>query len=161
MGSKMKRVGLFLAALVSLAPTAYADWQFTKWGMTPEQVIAASGGSAVTPDAEKSKSCSSPSGEDKCLAIMPSYKVGSYKFEVSFQFSERKLNRILLKVDPKEYPNVREMLLGVYGEPISDKKTSFSSKAIWKDDRNKNSVSLNWMPDTYLTIYYEPIVTGL
>ena len=34
-----------LAALVS--GPARADWQYTKWGMTPEQLVAASGGGAV------------------------------------------------------------------------------------------------------------------
>lgn len=34
-----------LAALL-IAPMAHADWQYTKWGMTPEQVVAASGGRA-------------------------------------------------------------------------------------------------------------------
>ncbi len=34
-----------LAALLTTSP-ARADWQYTKWGMTPEQVVAASGGKA-------------------------------------------------------------------------------------------------------------------
>jgi hypothetical protein len=35
----------FLAALVA-APAAPAEWQFARWGMTPEQLVAASGGTA-------------------------------------------------------------------------------------------------------------------
>jgi hypothetical protein len=30
-----------------IAPAARADWQYTRWGMTPEQVVAASGGKAA------------------------------------------------------------------------------------------------------------------
>ncbi|OWV94339.1 hypothetical protein ATY81_12950 [Rhizobium sp. R72] len=29
------------SALLCVAPSAQADWQYTKWGMTPDQVIAA------------------------------------------------------------------------------------------------------------------------
>jgi hypothetical protein len=35
-----------LAALLIAPPAAHADWQYTKWGMTPDQVVAASGGKA-------------------------------------------------------------------------------------------------------------------
>ena len=36
-----------LCLVVSLvAPSARAEWQYTRWGMTPEQVVAASGGRA-------------------------------------------------------------------------------------------------------------------
>lgn len=35
-----------LAAVLAGAPVARADWGFTRWGMTPEQVVSASGGEA-------------------------------------------------------------------------------------------------------------------
>ncbi len=35
-----------LSALVAASPV-HADWQYTKWGMTPEQVVAASSGRAT------------------------------------------------------------------------------------------------------------------
>jgi hypothetical protein len=43
-----------LAALFAAIP-ARADWQYTMWGMTPEQVVAASKGSAhlLAPDKQK------------------------------------------------------------------------------------------------------------
>lgn len=34
-------------ASVAIGPGARADWQYTHWGMTPEQVVAASGGKAT------------------------------------------------------------------------------------------------------------------
>ncbi|MCU1383194.1 MAG: hypothetical protein JWL71_1891 [Acidobacteria bacterium] len=33
-------------AMLLIAPAARADWQYTHWGMTPEQVVAASKGTA-------------------------------------------------------------------------------------------------------------------
>lgn len=41
----MKHILWCLAALM-IAPAAQADWQYTRWGMTPEQVVAASGGTS-------------------------------------------------------------------------------------------------------------------
>jgi hypothetical protein len=36
------------------APAAQADWQYTRWGMTPEQVVAASGGQVkLLPEPER------------------------------------------------------------------------------------------------------------
>src|SRR5262245_42170321 len=42
--------GMLAAALV-LTPVrvAHADWEYTRWEMTPEQVVAASSGTAVAP----------------------------------------------------------------------------------------------------------------
>jgi len=37
---------LWCLAVLMIAPAARADWQYTRWGMTPEQVVAASGGTA-------------------------------------------------------------------------------------------------------------------
>jgi hypothetical protein len=41
----MRWITLTFAALL-ITPAARADWQYTRWGMTPEQVVAASGGKA-------------------------------------------------------------------------------------------------------------------
>jgi hypothetical protein len=39
-------VTMRMLPLCLVAPTARAEWQYTRWGMTPEQVVAASGGKA-------------------------------------------------------------------------------------------------------------------
>ena len=49
----MRPLALGLAALLVASP-ALADWQYTRWGMTPQQVVAASGGKvALLPEAER------------------------------------------------------------------------------------------------------------
>ena len=40
------RLPLLSLAVLFAAPAAHADWQFAKWGMTPEQLVAASHGTA-------------------------------------------------------------------------------------------------------------------
>ncbi len=45
---------LFATSAVLAASPARADWQYTRWGMTPEQVVAASGGAAeLLPPSER------------------------------------------------------------------------------------------------------------
>ena len=39
---KMKLPGLVLAIACGGAGAAKADWEYTKWGMTPQQVVSAS-----------------------------------------------------------------------------------------------------------------------
>lgn len=49
----MRLFALGLAAVL-LASPALADWQYTRWGMTPEQVVAASRGKvALLPEARR------------------------------------------------------------------------------------------------------------
>ena len=53
----MLRAGwIMLLFLIGFVSPSFADWQFTKWGMSPAQVTAASGGRTVrkwlTPEAE-------------------------------------------------------------------------------------------------------------
>ena len=40
--SEMKRFGIALALVCCGTNAAKADWQYTKWGMTPQQVVSAS-----------------------------------------------------------------------------------------------------------------------
>ncbi len=49
----MRPLALGLAALLVASP-ALADWQYTRWGMTPEQVVAASRGKVtLLPEARR------------------------------------------------------------------------------------------------------------
>jgi hypothetical protein len=44
---RLSIAAVVLSAGLGLAAPAHADWSFTRWGMTPEQVIAASRGKAT------------------------------------------------------------------------------------------------------------------
>jgi hypothetical protein len=70
-----------LAALL-IAPAARADWQYTRWGMTPEQVVAASGGAAqLLPDTER------PRLPPMITAVTGDYQDGAMQFRVVFSFN--------------------------------------------------------------------------
>jgi hypothetical protein len=69
-----------LAAL-SCASAARADWQYTRWGMTPEQVVAASRGQVkLRPEKDW------PRGADILTAATGEYEDGSMQFRSTFMF---------------------------------------------------------------------------
>jgi hypothetical protein len=65
-----------------IAPAAHADWQYTHWGMTPEQVVAASRGAAqVVPEKNR------PRGLPMLTAATGAYQDGPLELRVTFQFN--------------------------------------------------------------------------
>lgn len=79
----MKRVAAWTAVALGLAVagTAAADWEYTKWGMKPDQVTAASKGAvkAVPVDA----AANIRSMQRKAIGA---YKAGSVEYEAQFYF---------------------------------------------------------------------------
>jgi hypothetical protein len=69
-------------AMLLIATTADADWQYTHWGMTPEQVVAASRGAAqVVPEKNR------PRGLPMLTAATGAYQDGPLELRVTFQFN--------------------------------------------------------------------------
>jgi hypothetical protein len=69
-----------LAAL-SCASAARAEWQYTRWGMTPEQVVAASHGQIkLRPEKDW------PRGPDILTAATGEYQENSMQFRSTFMF---------------------------------------------------------------------------
>ncbi len=51
----MQRLCSIVLAALLVPVDAHADWQFTKWGMTPDEVHAASSGTVLRMDAKTAK----------------------------------------------------------------------------------------------------------
>lgn len=80
----MRQFGLLvLAALSTSIPTA-ADWQYTKWGMTVEEVRAASNGIAVA----SAKPISGFEDETTESLLTSPYNAGRFTFTAQFLFSK-------------------------------------------------------------------------
>src|ERR1700689_2996868 len=76
----MKLLGILLALACCGASAAKADWQYTKWGMTPQQVVSASKnlateGSDLRPDSDGNVS-----------KLVPQFQSGIFSFEAKFGF---------------------------------------------------------------------------
>jgi hypothetical protein len=76
----MRTLRLVLAMLL-IAPAARADWQYTRWGMTPEQVVAASKGTAhLLPEKDR------PRLPPRVTAAQGDYQDGPLPLRVTFSF---------------------------------------------------------------------------
>ena len=111
----MRRAPLLLALLV-LAGPARAHWEYTRWGMTPEQVVQASRGTALlVPPAERRRLPDA----DLLVAAEGSFAEGPLRLAVRFGFDSRgSLALVVYGVaDPAQNQALRDWLVRRHGEP--------------------------------------------
>jgi hypothetical protein len=132
-------IGIFcVLALSGAAAPSRADWQYTKWGMSPEEVCAASRG-AVTMKALSPKDAKS----NERLATLASgeFAAGKFKFTALFEFNkkERKLEKVslLYTATPDEPP------LSALLQALQEKYGPWSSHTVWIDNAANYSVDFS------------------
>lgn len=112
----MLRATVVLATVLAAAP-ACADWQYTRWGMTVDQALAASGGTMApcTPTA-----CKSGAGSKFQPKTFGRYQSGEFKFESILLFDNAGgLAMVALKLLELEHLNrLQDALISKYGEPV-------------------------------------------
>jgi hypothetical protein len=82
----MRVAALSAILFAAAASIASARWQYTKWGMTPSQVISASHGKAVaTTDQEK---VDQGDGSSEIAVLKSQWQSGSLQFTAFFYFSQ-------------------------------------------------------------------------
>lgn len=110
----MLRAIIIIAAVLAATP-AYSDWQYTRWGMTADQTIAASGGllSPCTPTA-----CKGATGGKFQPKTFGQYQSGEFKFENIMLFDDAGgLAKVRLKLaDPAQIARLQSALVSKYGE---------------------------------------------
>jgi len=112
---KLLALFIFALAVGSVQPAA-ANWQFTKWGMTPEQVIAASAGKASMTSAENSRGRSA--GSLTAKVEMP-YSVGEFEFRADFSFDQNnQLAEVTLQLETGTMSALRVALEQKYGAAL-------------------------------------------
>ena len=114
----MKRTMFAIAAIAALAPAkSRADWEYTRWGMTPEQVAAASKGTVtVEPEAKRQviPEVQRQSGADG------TYSSDGLKLQVRFQFDTKSngLVCVFARVDdPAQNEAYRNQMVKTHGPP--------------------------------------------
>lgn len=144
---KLALAALSVAALAASTP-ASADWRFTRWGMTPEEVQAA-GGSQVVPSGKKSK--------DVPLIIKGPFLVGEVKFDdVWFIFKDGKLDTVALHAKMFREQEIAQALAAAFGEPsFQDRQriggSVFVSTRTYRDTAKGNAVELRCLGDCTVT----------
>jgi len=119
-----KSAALLLVAALTLATPAHADWQFTKWGMSPEQLVKASDGKAMpTTRAEIAERL------EPVLLKMP-WQSGDFQFMAYFRFKANKLDLVRLDLQQGDPGTLLVALKRKYGEPEVTGKAM--AMALWR-----------------------------
>lgn len=145
---------LAVSLVVGFSAEALADWQYTKWGMTAEEVIAASGGKA-----RKFTDTGQDTDTERLQAITP-YRTGDFAFEAGFMFSRKdgRLRSVRLKLVEGDGLLLSAALVNRYGKPVSESKTAFTQHARWLDKENNNTVVWFVIGADYFTVQYSPLI---
>jgi hypothetical protein len=146
------------------ATTARADWQYTHWGMSREQVMAASGGKAVhmEPDLSFMKDPFFASQRDEMLASQPSLRApftsGSRNFDAQFVFKGGGLSSITLEgITGSDCYALQGDLEARYGKPFAENPANNFSE--WQDQPNNNRVMFVILATGECSITYTPLTT--
>ena len=148
-----------VALAVILRPlSAYGDWQYTRWGMTVDEVVAASAGVARAYPKDPQKSYQ---GFDN-LAAAP-YEASGFSFMARFMFSpdDGRLTGVDLDVANSQCADLEVALRSRYGVAESEQNTFVHSLFTWRDLTDSNQVSLlrlgsRLAPD-YCSLRYRPL----
>lgn len=127
----MRKKLLLAIALVGMSSAARADWQYTRWGMSLTQVIAASHGQVhEVPETD--------SGMLGRLLARGTYRAGGLTFNSTFFFDDSGLSRVHLSVTGVDCKSILTDLIKKYGMPSVNR----IGEPTWRDGDNANVVHL-------------------
>jgi hypothetical protein len=138
----MKLFGTVLALTCCGASAAKADWEYTKWGMTAQQVVSA------TKNLARESSDRRPDTDGNVTKLVAPYKSGKFSFEAQFEFdpADRLSAVTLLLTDKSSCHDLQVSVETRYGPVQGGTSTSLYIIENWQDQKNRNSV-------TYTAVY--------
>ncbi|TAJ91961.1 hypothetical protein EPO44_14190 [bacterium] len=146
----MRILGLIsvVVAMIAAQPS-HADWQYTKWGMTSDEVVTASEGKAK------------PGKDPRFLEA--EHSSGRYAFKVSFTFStsQKRLESVtlyLLDISNSNCGHLAGALFLKYGVPASDDNNKLHRLAIWRVPSSPTQISFWAIPNGSCTLTYMAMV---
>lgn len=154
------RAALTVSILALLMTPASADWQYAKWGMTAQQVLAASKGEARSIPSGSRIVCAST--DQRPIGYVPSKRIDTWTFEVVFCSGDNgRLSSVALEPKPSDnsFLPLKTALQSRYGRPIQE-STSDIGWTVWRDERGGNLVRLSRVISSG-RIEYRAIAKGL
>lgn len=130
----MRRM-IFAACLVAVCSPAAANWQFTKWGMSPEQVEAAGKGKAprITPKVSGGETINNQG----------TYTSGEHQFNTSYKYRNEKLSEVELELTSPTCQLLKSDLRARYGDPDDVAPLpAIGDVTFWTDVKNGNEIML-------------------
>src|ERR1700678_4322958 len=92
----MKLLGIVLALVCCGASAAKADWEYTKWGMSPQQVVSAA------KNRTRKSSDLHPDSDGNVTKLVAPYQSGKFSFEAQFGFDAAdRLSSVTLVLNDK------------------------------------------------------------
>ena len=130
---------------------AGSGWRYARWGMSPEQVVAASGGQAVL--AEQDSKTNTVFGSTGAAA---SYSQPPFTFRVFFNFRYGKLTQVTLHPDPKAdcTPLINDMTRRFGPPEIRSLYTGITTFS-WPDAPIANDIRVFRVPETCSISYVQ------
>ena len=123
------RLLLAVCALsVVAAVHARADWGYTRWGMSPEQVVSASG--------DKAKSVAPIDRGLGRILLQGEDVIEGMTFTSSFVFRERKLTAVELALDrcaQDQQAKIQALLMRRHGAPLMAVQEGAALARMWND----------------------------
>jgi hypothetical protein len=132
-----------------------ADWQYTKWGMTEDEVVAASQGAAkALSPSERAKWKSDPS-------LSAVYVAGDLKFTAFFSFEKatKGLSEVSLHLDsPSQAVALRDGLISKYGKPGREEGSMSEKSSISTSEMESRNQSIEWWTDRdHIMFFYSEL----
>lgn len=150
---------MLVAVLLCLANVSRADWQYTKWGMTVDEVLTASRGQTYKVDGFKSELY-----EEK---LNSEYSSGAFNFLAKFFFDPKEHGLVSVELtlkEPKKHSfDLADALISKYGQPFWDSSPNKNDLMLhhrkWKGEGNLIRLiqGFQGLPNTMVTLIYEPI----
>jgi hypothetical protein len=171
----MKFLGIVLALACCGASAAKADWEYTKWGMTPQQVVSASKNLA------KQGSDLHPDSDGNVTKLVAPYQSGKFPFEAQFGFDAADtLSSVTLVLKDKstdmdmDSMEMDDKSMGMdmdqgichdldvnlktaYGPPPYHGASHLYAIEKWQDPKNKNNVDYHALYQVGCYVQYSAI----
>lgn len=144
----------FAAIGLALAPVpADAHWRYTRYGMSPAQVIAASGGKVGRGTGQPGPT------EGTVNGAAGRFDADGYSYAANFYFRRNRLVEVRLDLDGEENClRLRDDFARIYGQP-SDFRESIVNHWTWRDEKWANHVKLMTL-GRYCQIRYVELKPG-
>ena len=154
----MKKALSLCGALLALTSApAWANWQYTRWGMSSDEVFkAAKGRAAAIPESEQP----AQSTVTTIAKLTSTFSFGRFNFHVFFRFDRETggLFQVALSLDkPADCRLLKQSLVDEYGKPIWDQTLSVVSTAEWLDEKQANGVLYLYLTTPECSVIYSAI----
>jgi len=168
----MKLFGIALALVCCGVSAAKADWEYTKWGMTPGQVVSAA------KNRTKKSSDLHPDSDGNVTKLVAPYQNGKFSFEAQFGFDAAdRLSSVTLVLNDKSAGMDMDMgadmnmnmdkggchdlqvsVKTTYGPPQGGGSAHMQySIETWQDRKNKNNVTYTVLDGVGCYVQYSAI----